>query len=73
MSFGVSDGIQDITRRSGMVRRKNMFRNCSGRILLFCISEKLFWKYSRNWTKQKQKFLFFCRGARVKRGDGEGP
>ena len=24
----------------------------------FCISEKLFWKYSRNWTKQKPKFLF---------------
>jgi hypothetical protein len=27
--------------------------------LLFCVSEKLHMKYSRNWTKQKPKFLFF--------------
>jgi hypothetical protein len=25
----------------------------------FCVSEKLHRKYSRNWTKQKPKFLFF--------------
>ena len=27
--------------------------------LLFLVSEKLFWKYSRNWTPRRQKSLFF--------------
>jgi hypothetical protein len=31
----------------------------------FCVSEKLHRKYSRNWTKQKPKFLFFLKRDRV--------
>jgi hypothetical protein len=30
-------------------------------------------KYSRNWTKQSPKFLFFCHVHGVQRGDGEEP
>jgi hypothetical protein len=33
----------------------------------FCVSEKLHRKYSRNWTKQKPKFLFFPNRDRVQR------
>jgi hypothetical protein len=33
----------------------------------FCISEKLFWKYSWNWTKQSPRFLFFCHVHGVQR------
>jgi hypothetical protein len=36
--------------------------------LLFCISEKLYIKYSRNWTKQNPKSMFFCNEDRVQRG-----
>jgi hypothetical protein len=36
----------------------------------FCVSEKLHRKYSRNWTKQKPKFLFFLTRDGVQRRDG---
>jgi hypothetical protein len=38
----------------------------------FCVSEKLHRKYSRNWTKQKPKFLFFPTRDRVQSWDGGG-
>jgi hypothetical protein len=38
----------------------------------FCVSEKLHRKYSRNWTKQKPKFLFFLTRHRVQIRDGGG-
>jgi hypothetical protein len=36
----------------------------------FCVSEKLHRKYSRNWTKQKPKFLFFPKRDGVQSRDG---
>jgi hypothetical protein len=39
----------------------------------FCISEKLYKKYSQNWTKQKPKFLFFPTQDGVQSRDGGGP
>ena len=39
----------------------------------FCVSEKLHRKYSRNWTKQKLKFLFFPTRDGVQSRDGGGP
>jgi hypothetical protein len=39
----------------------------------FCISEKLHRKYSRNWTKQKPKFLFFSTRDGVQSRDEGGP
>jgi hypothetical protein len=39
----------------------------------FCVSEKLHRKYSRNWTKQKLKFLFFLTRDGVQSRDGGGP
>jgi hypothetical protein len=36
----------------------------------FCVSEKLHRKYSRNWMKQKLKFLFFPTWDRVQSRDG---
>ena len=39
----------------------------------FCIPEKLVWKYSRNWTKLGQNFLFFQHEHGVQRRDGGGP
>jgi hypothetical protein len=39
----------------------------------FCVSEKLHRKFSRNWTKQKPKFLFFLRRHGVQSWDGGGP
>jgi hypothetical protein len=39
----------------------------------FCVSEKLDRKYSRNWTKQKLKFLFFPTRDGVQSRDGGGP
>jgi hypothetical protein len=39
----------------------------------FCVSEKLHRKYSRNWTKQKPKFLFFPKRDGVQSRDGEVP
>jgi hypothetical protein len=39
----------------------------------FCVSEKLHRKYSRNWTKQKPKFLFFPTWDVVQSRDGGGP
>jgi hypothetical protein len=39
----------------------------------FCVSEKLHRKYSRNWTKQKPKFLFFPTRDGVQSRDGEEP
>jgi hypothetical protein len=39
----------------------------------FCVSEKLHRKYSRNWKKQKPKFLFFLTRDGVHNRDGGGP
>jgi hypothetical protein len=39
----------------------------------FCVSENLHKKYSRNWTKQKPKFLFFPTRDGVQSRDGGGP
>jgi hypothetical protein len=39
----------------------------------FCVSKKLHRKYSRNWTKQKPKFLFFPTRDRFQSRDGGGP
>jgi hypothetical protein len=39
----------------------------------FCVSEKLHRKYSRNWTKQKLKFLFFPTRDGVQSRDGGEP
>jgi hypothetical protein len=39
----------------------------------FCVSEKLHRKYSRNWTKQKPKFLFFLKRNGVLSRDGGEP
>jgi hypothetical protein len=39
----------------------------------FCVSEKLHGKYSRNWTKQKPKFLFFLTRDGVQNIDRGGP
>jgi hypothetical protein len=39
----------------------------------FCVSEKLHRKYSRNWTKQKPKFLFFLTQDGVQSRDGGEP
>jgi hypothetical protein len=38
----------------------------------FCVSEKLHTKYSRNWTKQRPKFLFFPTRDGVQSRDGGG-
>ena len=40
--------------------------------LLFLVSEKLFWKYSRNWTLRRQKSLFFPEVPGVRRGVEDG-
>jgi hypothetical protein len=39
----------------------------------FCVSEKLHRKYSRNWTEQKPKFLFFLTRDRVQSRDKGEP
>jgi hypothetical protein len=39
----------------------------------FCVSEKLHRKYSRNWMKQKPKFIFFSKLDGVQSRDGRGP
>jgi hypothetical protein len=39
----------------------------------FCVSEKPHRKYSRNWTKQKPKFLFFPTRDEVQSRDGGEP
>jgi hypothetical protein len=39
----------------------------------FCVSEKLYRKYSQNWTKQKPKFLFFSTWDGFQSRDGGGP
>jgi hypothetical protein len=39
----------------------------------FCVLEKLHRLYSRNWTKQKPKFLFFPTRDRVQSRDGGEP
>jgi hypothetical protein len=39
----------------------------------FCILEKLYRKYSQNWTKQKPKFLFIRHEDGVQGGDGAKP
>ena len=53
----------------------NLLTRChsaSSCFLLFLVSEKLLWKYSRNWTKQKAMFLFFPKRYRVRRRDEGG-
>jgi hypothetical protein len=53
----------------------NLLTRChsaSSCFLLFCVSEKLHRKYSRNWTKQKPKFLFFPTRDRVQSRDEGG-
>jgi hypothetical protein len=39
----------------------------------FCVSKKLYRKYSRNWTKQNPNLLFFPKRREVWRWDGGGP
>jgi hypothetical protein len=39
----------------------------------FCISEKLYKKYSQNWMKQSPKSLFCCHVHEVQRRDGDKP
>jgi hypothetical protein len=39
----------------------------------FCVSEKLYRKYSRNWTKQKPNLLFFPKRHEIRRWDEGGP
>jgi hypothetical protein len=39
----------------------------------FCVSEKLYRKYSRNWTKQKPNLLFLPKLCEDRRWDGWGP
>jgi hypothetical protein len=39
----------------------------------FCVSEKLYRKYSQNWMKQKPNLLFFLKHHKVQRWDGGGP
>jgi hypothetical protein len=39
----------------------------------FCVSEKLYRKYSQNWTKQKPKFLYFPTRDGVQSRDGGEP
>jgi hypothetical protein len=39
----------------------------------FCVSEKLYRKYSQNWKKQKPNHLFFPKHHEVRRWDGGGP
>jgi hypothetical protein len=54
--------------------RTNLLTRCHGASSLFfcyfCVSEKLHRKYSRNWTKQKPKFLFFPTRDGVQSRDG---
>jgi hypothetical protein len=57
--------------------RTNLLTRChsaSSCFCCFCVSEKLHRKYSRNWTKQKTKFLFFpkCHGVRSRDGGESG-
>jgi hypothetical protein len=39
----------------------------------FCVSEKLYRKYSQNWTKQKLNLLFLPTWDEVRSWDGGGP
>src|SRR4051812_28389947 len=48
-------------------------RSANSCFLLFCISEKLHMKYSRNWTKQKPKSLIYHKTPGARRGVAEGP
>src|SRR5215216_7600205 len=41
--------------------------------LLFLVPEKSENEYSRNWTGQKPKCLFFWKGSSARIRDGEGP
>jgi hypothetical protein len=40
--------------------------------LLFCVSEKLHKKYSRNWTNQRPKLIFFLDEGRGPNGSRKG-
>jgi hypothetical protein len=54
----------------------NLLTRCqsaSSCFLLFCVSEKLHRKYSRNWTKQKLKFLITWHEDEVQRKAEGGP
>ena len=41
--------------------------------LLFLVSEKLYWKYSRNWMPESMKSLFYPEEHGVRRRPGGGP
>jgi hypothetical protein len=56
--------------------RTNLLTRChsvSSCFCCFCVLEKLHRKYSRNWTKQKPKFLFFPERHGVQSRDGGAP
>jgi hypothetical protein len=47
-------------------------QSASSCFLLFCVSEKLHKKYSRNWTERSPEFLFFPTRDGVQSRDGGG-
>jgi hypothetical protein len=49
------------------------YHSASYCFLLFCVLEKLYRKYSRNWTKRSPKFLFSPARDGVQRRVGGGP
>jgi hypothetical protein len=54
----------------------NLLTRCHSASSLFSVvyvSEKLYRKYSRNWTKQKPNLLFFPKHHEVQIWDGGGP
>jgi hypothetical protein len=56
--------------RTNLLPRRHSASPC---FLLFCVSEKLHRKYSRNWMKQKPKFLFIPKRDGVQSRDGGVP
>jgi hypothetical protein len=61
-----------------VISRTNLLTRChsaSSYFLLFCVSEKLHIKYSRNWTNRRPKLLFFLdegRGSKECRRGARG-
>lgn len=55
-----------------MISGTNLLTRCNSASSLcfccFCFSEKLYRKYSRNWTKQKPKSIFYRNEDEVRRG-----
>ena len=54
---------------TNLLTRNHSASSC---FLLFLVSEKLFWKYSRNWTPRRPKSLFFQQVPGVRRRVEEG-